>query len=188
MPTYVAFLRAINLGSHHKVPMADLRTCLAEAGLRDVETHIQTGNVRVRTPLRSVAKVERRLEELLRERYGFEIPTIAFTTAELRQVYDDALTATPPQGNATGERRYVHLFKTADVPPGDVAAAIAGWDRPGEAGVLIGRAVHVWLDGPSQQAKLLGAFGKALAAGTNRNLKVITTVAERWTGGAQVRT
>ena len=188
MPTYVAFLRAINLGNHHKVPMADLRTCLAEAGLRDVETHIQTGNVRVGTSMRSVAKVEKLLEELLLERYGFEVPTIAFTMAQLRQVYDDALAAVPPQGNATGERRYVHLFKTGDAPTGDVAAAIAAWDRPGEAGLVIGRAVHVWLDGPSQQAKLLGAFGKALARGTNRNLTVIAALAERWTGDGRVRT
>jgi uncharacterized protein (DUF1697 family) len=180
VPTYVAFLRAINLGKARKVPMADLRACLAEAGLRDVETHIQTGNVRVGTSMRSVTKVEKLLEELLLERYGFEIPTIAFTTAELARIRDDALAAVPPRGNATGELRYVHLFKTGDVPTGDVAAAIAAWDRPGEAGVVIGRAVHLWLDGATQQARFLNTFKKALAPGTNRNLKVITAVAERW--------
>ena len=182
MPTYVAFLRAINLGKNRKVPMAELRGCLTDAGLRDVQTHIQTGNVRLSTPLRSVSKVEERLEAVLGERFGFEIPTIAFTPPELRQVYDDALSASPPQGNATGERRYVHLFKAGEAPSGDVAEAIAAWDRPGEAGVVIGRAVHVWLDGPSQEARLFGAFSKPLAPGTNRNLNVIATLAERWIG------
>jgi hypothetical protein len=52
---------------------------------------------------------------------------------------------------------------------------------------VIGRAVHVWLDGPSQQAKFLGAFSKALAPGTNRTLKVIAAVAERWAGDGRVR-
>jgi uncharacterized protein (DUF1697 family) len=182
VPNYVAFLRAINLGKNRKVPMAELRACLADAGLQDVETHIQTGNVRVRTPLRSVAKVEERLEGVLGERFGFEIPAIVLTTAELGQVYDDALTAHPPQGNATGSLRYVHLFKAADVPVGDEAKAIAAWDEPREAGIVVGRAVHIWLDGASQQARFLTAFKKALAPGTNRNLKVIATLADRWAG------
>ena len=180
MPTYVAFLRAINLGANRKVPMADLRACLADAGLEDVETHIQTGNIRFRTPTRSVAKVEGLLEDLLGERFGFEIPSIAFTTAQLRQVHDDALAASPPRGNATGERRYVHLFKAGQAPTGDVADAIAAWEEPGEAGLVIGRAVHVWIDGPSQQAAFFNAFKKPLAPGTNRNLTVITTLAEKW--------
>jgi uncharacterized protein (DUF1697 family) len=182
VPNYVAFLRAINLGKHRKVPMAELRACLADSGLQDVETHIQTGNVRVRTPMRSVTKVEERLESILGERFGFEIPAIVLTTAELRQVYDDALTASPPQGNATGELRYVHLFKPADAPTGDEATAIAAWDEPGEAGVVVGRAVHIWLDGASQQARFLTAFKKELAPGTNRNLKVIAALADRWAG------
>jgi len=182
MPTYVAFLRAINLGPNRKVPMADLRACLTDADLEAVETHIQTGNLLFRTPLRSVAKVEDRVESVLAERFGFEIPTMAFTTKEFRQVYDDAVAATPPQGNAEGEMRYVHLFKTGDAPTGDVAKAIADWDEPGEAGLVIGRAVHVWVDGPSQQAKFFNAFKKPLAPGTNRNLKVVAALAEKWAG------
>jgi hypothetical protein len=32
------------------------------------------------------------------------------------------------------------------------------------------------------EAKFFGAFKKALAPGTNRDLKVVTTLAERWGG------
>ena len=182
MPAYVAFLRAINLGKNRKVPMADLRECLAGADLADVETHIQTGNVYFRTPMRSVARVEEHLEGVLGRRFGFAIPSIVFTAAQLRQVYDDALAASPPQANASGELRYVHLFKTGEAPIGDEAKAIAAWDEPGEAGLVVGRAVHIWVDGPSQQAKFFNAFKKPLAAGTNRNLNVIATLADRWGG------
>ena len=182
MPTYVAFLRAINLGKNRKVPMADLRTCLTEAGCEDVETHIQTGNVRLRTSLRSAAKVEAELEGLLAGRFGFEIPSIVFTPAQLAQVYDDAMSSTPPQGNARGDLRYVSLFKQGEAPTGEQARAIAAWAEPGEAGLVIGRAVHIWIDKASQSAKFFNAFKKPLDPGTNRNLTVVSALAAKWGG------
>ena len=52
MPTYIALLRAVNVGGRI-YKMADLREHLTESGLEDVETHIQTGNVRFRSSMRS---------------------------------------------------------------------------------------------------------------------------------------
>ena len=179
MPTYVAFLRAINLGAKRKVPMAELRACLEDAGYDGVETHIQTGNVRLGTPARSLAKVAEQLEHLLGRRFGFEIPAIVFTPPQLRQVYDDAMSFAPP--GVKGEMRYVSLFKPGEAPTGEDAAAIAAWDAPGEAGVVKGRAVHIWIDGTSQGSRILTAFQKPLWPGTNRNLKVLAAVTEKWT-------
>ena len=45
MPTYVALLRGINLGSKRRVAMADLRELLEGLGYDDVRTHLQSGNV-----------------------------------------------------------------------------------------------------------------------------------------------
>ena len=42
---YAAFLRAINVGKHNRITMAELRALCAEAGLADVSTYLQTGNV-----------------------------------------------------------------------------------------------------------------------------------------------
>lgn len=179
MPTYVAFLRAINLGAKRKVPMAELRACLEDAGYDDVDTHIQTGNVRIRTSTRSVAKVTDELEVLLGKRFGFEIPAIVFTQAQLRAVQDDALAYAP--AGVRGEMRYVSLFKSGEAPTGEDAAAIEAWDAPGEAGTVKGRAVHIWIDGSSQGSRILTEFKKPLWPGTNRNVKVLTAVTEKWT-------
>ena len=45
MPTYVAFLRAINLGPNRKFAKADIVAATEAAGGTDVETYINTGNV-----------------------------------------------------------------------------------------------------------------------------------------------
>ena len=45
MPTYVGMLRAVNVSGQNRVPMTDLRRALEGAGLGDVETYVQSGNV-----------------------------------------------------------------------------------------------------------------------------------------------
>ena len=42
---YVAFLRAINVGGHAIIQMADLKKMFESAGLENVQTYIQSGNV-----------------------------------------------------------------------------------------------------------------------------------------------
>ncbi len=45
MPTFVALLRGINVGSARKVPMAALRELCVKRGLQRPETYIQSGNL-----------------------------------------------------------------------------------------------------------------------------------------------
>jgi uncharacterized protein (DUF1697 family) len=180
VPTYVALLRAVNVGGRY-YKMADLREHLTESGLEDVETHIQTGNVRFRSSMRSAAKVEKHVEEVLGRHCTFEVPSVIFTPAQLREVYDDAMGIEPPSFGKQGEqRRYVTFFKAGHVPSAEAAHQMAAWEEPGESAVVIGRAVHIWLNRPTMEAKFFGAFKKALAPGTNRDLKVVTKLNELW--------
>ncbi|HSJ21172.1 MAG TPA: DUF1697 domain-containing protein [Nocardioidaceae bacterium] len=179
MPDFVAFLRAVNLGRTRKVPMAEARERLGEAGLADVETYLQTGNVRFATTLRSRTRVERLVEEVLGEWCGFDVPTMVLTPAELRHVYVDALTVATPVEKVA--RRYVTFLK--EEPTAEAAAPIDAWAHDGEAARVVGRAVHWWLSTPTRQARLSNArIEQALGTGTTRDLKVVTTLAERWGG------
>src|SRR3954469_4362557 len=107
MPTYVGFLRAINLGANRKFPKAAIAAAVEKAGFADVETYINTGNVRFDTTMRSRAKIEDALEEAFRADRGFEVPTIVFSQAELRDIAADA------KRFADGHdgRHYVSLLK-----------------------------------------------------------------------------
>jgi uncharacterized protein (DUF1697 family) len=161
--------------------MADLRSHLSASGLGDVETYIQSGNVRFRTSMRSPMKVEQHVEAVLGEHAGFDVPAVMLTPEELTEVYDDAKRIGPPPfGSAEGQRRYVIFFKRGDVPAQEAAELINAWQHPGEFAVASGRAVHVWLAHTLHEAKFFGALKKQIAAGTNRDLKVVTTLAERW--------
>jgi uncharacterized protein (DUF1697 family) len=176
--TFIAFLRAINLGRTRKVPMADLRSWLPEAGMADVETYIQTGNIRFTTTLRSRVRAETEVERLLAERCGFDVPTIAMTPAELSEVYDAAATLEPLPPDA---RRYVTFLKAEPSP--ELAAELDGWEAAGERARVVGRAVHWTVPGPLQAARMSNArVEKLLGVATTRDLKVVRTLAERWGG------
>lgn len=45
MTTYIALLRAVNVGGTGKLPMAKLKAMCLDAGFENVETYIASGNV-----------------------------------------------------------------------------------------------------------------------------------------------
>ena len=176
MSTWIVFLRAVNVGGR-RYPMAELRAALAKAGYGDVETSIQTGNVRLTSPARSRAKLVGALEELFEADRGFSVATVALTPAELTQVAADATLLGEASPAAYGQ--YVSLVK--GTPSAPEAKRVEELSRNGERIFLRGRAVHFLLDIPYGTAKVSNAaIEKILGPATNRNLKVITALAEKW--------
>lgn len=175
MATYVGFLRAINLGAKRTFPKAAIVRATQAAGFTDVETYINTGNVRFSTTMRSRARIEAALEAAYLEEAGFEVPTIVFTQAELRSIAADA------ERFADGHegRHYVSLLKS---PPSAAAiAAIEERSSAEEVARVGGRAVHLLLGANYHEAKLTNAVvEKALGVATNRNLTVVRALVQRW--------
>ncbi len=179
MPTYVAFLRAINLGPTRKFPKADIVAAVESTGATDVATYINTGNVLLTSRLRSRSKVEATLEQAFETDRGFAVPTIAFSPEEICAIVDDAdgLAA----GRETEGRHYVSLLKEAPTAAGAKVVEAAGSD--GERAVVRGRAVHLLLGDNYRDAGLGNAtVEKALGVATNRNVTVLRAIAEKWCG------
>lgn len=72
MTIYVALLRAINVGGHKQVCMADLRELLTELGLSDARSILQSGNLVFRAEARRGAELERLLETGAEQRLGLQ--------------------------------------------------------------------------------------------------------------------
>lgn len=83
---FVAFLRAINLGRVNRVPMGDLRVALADAGFTDVATHLQSGNVVLRSTKRSRTAVANAVGRLVSAEFGVDIDVMARTAGELAKI------------------------------------------------------------------------------------------------------
>ena len=80
---YLALLRGINVGGHHKVPMAELKRLLQTAGYQEVQTILNSGNVIFGATEQSNAKLAEQWEVLLEGHFGFPVPTIIRSVEEL---------------------------------------------------------------------------------------------------------
>jgi uncharacterized protein (DUF1697 family) len=67
---FVALLRAINVGGHGIVKMADLRAQFESLGLSDVATYIQSGNVVFTSKEANAKRIAERLEKKLGSSLG----------------------------------------------------------------------------------------------------------------------
>jgi uncharacterized protein (DUF1697 family) len=82
--TFIAFLRAINVGGR-TVKMERLRQIFTEMGFTRVRTYIQSGNVFFETAETDREALTMRIEETLGDLLGFEVPSILRTIQELER-------------------------------------------------------------------------------------------------------
>ena len=115
MPRYVALLRAVNVGGR-KVPMAELRTVLADLGYDDVETYLQSGNATFTAMERSAAKVGQAVEAAIEKAFGFATPVIVTTPKAVAAI----ASANPFKGVDTKE---VHVAFLSEQPKAAAAKA-----------------------------------------------------------------
>lgn len=121
MPTYVALLRAVNVGGTGKLPMADLRALIAGLGYTNVETYIQSGNAVFDAPA-SGAAVHKALAAALEKRMGKPVGVLLRTHGQLTRV----IAENPFANEAAADGARVHVvFLSASSP----ASAAAELDR-----------------------------------------------------------
>src|SRR4051794_27832670 len=108
MTVWVALLRAVNLGARNKVPMATLRAELSSAGLPGAKTHLQSGNVLVRSDL-DVGPI---IHKVLRERFDLNEPVMVRSAARLAEI----LAANPFPEAAVARPTHLRVVFLADHP------------------------------------------------------------------------
>lgn len=89
MTTLAGFLRGINVGGHHKVPMAELREKLTAIGCTQVKTLLNSGNIVFEADTNPIEPLEQRLEDYLSQLFGFPIPIILRTQKEISALVDE---------------------------------------------------------------------------------------------------
>jgi len=84
----IGFLRGINVGGHHRVPMAELREKLHDIGCDNVQTLLNTGNFVFDTQETNISELENTIEDVLSRSFGFPIPVILKTQQEISALVD----------------------------------------------------------------------------------------------------
>lgn len=91
MKSYICLLRGINVSGQKIIKMAELRNQLESYGLKKVKTYIQSGNLFFEDSTMPLEAMSGKIQNILRERYGWEIPCISLT----EQILDEVLNNNP---------------------------------------------------------------------------------------------
>ncbi|MFI5447216.1 DUF1697 domain-containing protein [Polaromonas sp. UC242_47] len=169
MQTFIALLRAVNVGGTGKLLMSELQALCEQAGFAQVRTYIASGNVVFRSE-RSAAQVKARLEASLLTHGGKPVGVLVRTGAEMATV----LAENPfPKAQA---KRTVAIFLDAP-PPADVLATLSG--QNGEEVALGRREVYVHYGAGMASSRLTIP---AAQAGTARNMNTVARLVEMAAG------
>jgi uncharacterized protein (DUF1697 family) len=104
MPTYVALLRAVNVGGYGKLSMAEFRKLLEGLGCKNVQTYIQSGNAVFDAP-GSSARVGAAIAAGLAKLMGAPVDVILRTHDELTSL----IAANPFAAEAAADGARVHV-------------------------------------------------------------------------------
>jgi uncharacterized protein (DUF1697 family) len=173
VPRYVAWLHAVNLGSHNKVPMAWLRETLTDAGFRDVATYVQSGNLVVTADTRSSDVVRKQVAGLIKTGLGLDVEVTVRTRAELAAVVERN-----PMPEHVGEPARLHVsFLTGEPDRAGLAAIDPAAFAP-DRFVADGRHLYLWFPNGAGRSKLatLPWQKKIGVAGTARNWRTVLAV------------
>jgi uncharacterized protein (DUF1697 family) len=169
MATYVALVRAVNVGGTGKLAMTDLRALCADAGFGRVRTYIASGNV-VLDSQAPPSAVKAELEGRLLAHAGKPVGVIVRTAAEMAAVVQ----ANPFPEAAPS--RTVAIF--LDEPPTPDALDHATGQN-GEEVRLGAREIFVHYGAGMATSRLRIP---AAAAGTARNMNTVTRLAQMASG------
>lgn len=169
----IALLRGINVGGHRKVPMADLRNVLAQVGLTDVVTYIQSGNVVFGSALSDRA-AEALISAGINEHFGFDVPVVVRGAHVLPELLDRSEELHPIVDPATHDK-YVMVGFCAAPPHAVSIAAIDPARSHGDAVVVERDHVHVQYEFGQGKTNLTGDYLERVlgVSITMRNLNTI---------------
>ena len=172
MTRQALLLRGVNIGPRNRVPMAELRAALEDAGFEDVKTYLQSGNV----VLSNKAKPEqtaRKVERLIQERFGLDIAVVARTDGQLARVV-----ARNPLGDvAKDPKRYQVSFLDGPLPATS-KQKLEEARVESERFVVHGREIYAWHPAGVARSKLwaeLAGRGLGVTA-TARNWTTVTAL------------
>jgi uncharacterized protein (DUF1697 family) len=164
MGSFVALLRAVNVGGTGKLPMGDLKDICEELGLADVRTYIASGNV-VFTSRKSEAALKAALEKRLAAYAGKPVGVLLRSAGEMARVLSDN-----PFPKAASNRTMAVFLDRA--PPADTLAGMRGQR---EEEIRLGRReIYIHYGEGMAKSKLVIPAAKT---GTARNMNTVATLA-----------
>jgi uncharacterized protein (DUF1697 family) len=165
---HILLLRGINVGAHNRIAMAELRRLLETAGMTEVRTYLQSGNLVVSSGAEP-ATLAARCRRAIADGPGLDVGVIARSRDELAAVVE----RNPLAEVAVDLKRYQVSF-FADAPAAATVKALEQLATAGERVVAIGREVYAWHPAGVARSRLWARLAAPELGATARNWRTVT--------------
>jgi len=176
MAVVISLLRGINVGGNRKIKMDALRVLYESLDCRNVQTHIQSGNVVFKTKERNLDRLTKRIEDAIEKTFGFQSNVIVRTHAEL----SDLIARNPFAGRTDIEPGKLLVTFLATSPAAEALDKLRSIKADPEELRIDGREVYIYFPNGAGRSKLPWAsFEKTLKVpGTARNWNTVLKMLE----------
>lgn len=176
MEKYICFLRGINVGGSKKIKMADLRSHLSALNFNNLQTYIQSGNIIFEAEGYTIEDLETKINQLIRKKYGFEVPALILTPKEIEQV----LAENPFIKNKNNQPDRMYFTFLSNLPDQKLIEDLQKTDFDPEKFLISGKTIFFYVPDGLGRSKLNNNFfeNKLKVAGTTRNLKTLLKMFE----------
>jgi len=173
--SYIALLRAVNVGGTGKLAMEDLKAMCEADGFRSVRTYIASGNVVFDAGSKKAATLESAIEKHLKASLGYEVSTFVRTPDEI-----DGVIGHEPFPRATIDRAHaLWIAFLKEAPGADAVRKLNALRCATDDFHVYGREIYWLRRVTSTDSKIAGShLERALGAPlTARNITTVTKLA-----------
>jgi uncharacterized protein (DUF1697 family) len=157
---YALLLRGVNVGTKNSLPMAELRSMLANVGCSGVQTYVQSGNAVFETKL-STAALTTAIEHALEAYMGRPIATTLRTLAQLKAVIDGN-----PFARVATKSAYLCVTFLSHAPTKAELSRLHAQDWKPDLFAIAGKEIYTWYPNGQGRSPLAAALGKLPLRGT----------------------
>jgi uncharacterized protein (DUF1697 family) len=150
----IVLLRGVNVGGRNRVPMPALREALEAAGLEDVVTYVQSGNIVLSSNAKPDA-LAREVEAVIADSFELEVVVVVRTRAELAKVV-----RRDPFGAVADREKLYQVSFCAEKPAKQALDKLAEGAAEGERLLLDGREIYAWFPHGVGRSKLAAQLSK----------------------------
>lgn len=179
MQRHIAFLRAVNVGGR-VVKMTQLKEIFENAGLKNVETFIASGNVIFSTKATAIPALVRKIEKALLEALGYEVPVLIRTDEEVSALAARKYVVFPEPEVAAAHSLSVGMLREPLTESAE--ALLQAFNSEVELFGAHEREIYMLLLQPTSNSKFsLKKLEKAIGAETTfRNVNTIERLAKKY--------
>jgi uncharacterized protein (DUF1697 family) len=176
MTVRIALLRAINVGGHAKVAMSDLRDFVAALGFADVQSSLQTGNLRFRGGRQTDSALERLLEAEAAKRLDLRTDFFVRTAKE----WETIVAKNPFHDEARRNPGHLVVMFLKSVPDTNAVAALRAAISGREIVAAEGRQAYIVYPDGIGRSRLTNRVieAKLGTRGTGRNWNTVLKLAD----------